>query len=128
MEAYFLPIRSNQSISKESIVRSKDRLCWTWVSDKERLAESDNIDVFLDTPKGDRSYPEIIDQATKLPWHRRGALPIGHYERNYCIALPSYVGPDAEVRLNQRIHYRGIGGLWTVLVNLPEVVSPGSAP
>ncbi len=124
LEGTLFPIRTHQFVPKDSIRRTGDRLCWTWVSDKVRMATSDNIDVFLETTDGDRSYPEVFDQITNVPWHRNGAVPVGHYERSYCIALPSYIKPGDPIHLRQIVHYIGFWNLWTVLVPLPDISSP----
>lgn len=77
LEGLVFPIRFHQSIQPDSVVHRSNRLCWTWVSDKERLTTSDNVNIFLDGADGDRSYPKVLDRLTSTPWHRKGAVPVG---------------------------------------------------
>ena len=124
LEAALFPIRGDQRVA--AVARTADRLCWTSVFDKRRLAVSDNVDVWLDGA-GDTTYPAVFDARTGLPWRRSGTVPIGHHEVRYCVQLPPYIGPADPIRLRTRIHYRGLFGLWTLLVEPPDIVDPPGA-
>lgn len=118
------PVLRNQAVPADNVVRSGDRLCWTWMRDKERAPEVLDINVVLTTPGGDRSYPEVFDETTGVPWHRGGALPPGHYESRFCVQWPKFAAADERVLIRSTVRYRGLLGLWDLTVPLPDVASP----
>lgn len=124
VEARFWPIRTDQHMT--GIVRTADRLCWTWVSEKIRNAVSDNMDVFL-TTHTDRMVVAVFERDTGMPWGRSRAVGIGHREQAYCVLLPPNVTQADPIRVEQVAYYPGLLGVWHVSVRFPDIVDPPGA-
>ena len=127
LERHLFPIRGPSTIN--DIIRTPQRLCWTWHGEKLRDVASENFDVFLDRSNGDRSFPEVFHEDSGAPWRKKGAVAVGRpVNFRYCILLPPDVGMTDALTLRQTIHYRGLLGLWEVLVAIPDLVSEGAPP
>ncbi len=124
VESRFWPIRIHQRI--ENVVRTPDRLCWTWVSEKVRSRVSDNMDVFL-TTSADRMVVAVFERDTGMPWGRSRAVGIGPHRQDYCVLLPPNVGVSDAVRVEQVAYYPGMLGVWHVSVRFPDIVDPPGA-
>jgi hypothetical protein len=125
IEARFWPVRTDQRM--EDVVRSPDRLCWTWVSFKARDVVSDNMDVFMDTAT-DHLVLAVFERNTLMPWGRSRAVGIGEHHQSYCVLMPPSVGPADPLRLSQVAFYPGFLGFWQLAVRLPDIVSTPAPP
>ena len=121
VEERLWPIRTGQRM--RGIVRTADRLCWTWVSEKVRDRVSDNMDVFLRS-RTDRMVVAVFERDTGLPWGRSRAVGLGPHQQPYCVLLPPNVMPADPIRVEQAAYYPGFIGLWHVVVHLPDIVEP----
>lgn len=80
-------------------------------------------------PDGDRSFPDVFDEDTGVPWRKNGPVPVGApAPLRYGILLPPDVTRDNTLTLGSTIHFRGPLGLWEVLVAIPGGENEGVAP
>jgi hypothetical protein len=125
IEQQLFPIRSEQSIANVERTESPHELCWDWVSVKNRAAVSPHIDVQVET-RSDSWSSSVTEKGTQLPWALSRAVGVGGHTQSYCTLLPSTVGPHDAVTVHQRLLYNGFLGAWSVPVDVPDVVSPGT--
>ena len=121
-ESRFFPIRTDQRM--ENITRSADRLCWEWVSIKQRNRVSDDLNVWIDTPGELGALSSVFERDTGMPWVRSRAVGVGPHRQPYCTLLPPYLKPEDPVRVRQTAFYPGLLPLWHVQVRFPDVISP----
>lgn len=127
IETAFSPVRvHNLNLTP---TRSADRFCWTWSSDKPRLAFSDNVDVFLDvldaSKRVTKTYvPPLLRQDTGLPWQSGGTLGIGHHDLPYCIDLPRTIRADDRIRVRFTPLFHGWQDLWVLPIETPDMTDP----
>lgn len=129
IELALWPVLGRQEI--DDVSRVGGHLCWERLSDKFRVPEIWNYDVFLDRVSNGRlvhSFPEIFSEVPPHdPLSTDRTPSIGWTRRRLCIDLPPSIGPDQPVRLRQTVHFRGFLGLWDLAVPLPGIVDPGGA-
>lgn len=127
LEAALAPVRVDQRV--EAVTRTKDRLCWDWVSRKVREGATDDLDVFLyaEGIEG-RMVVSVYGAKDGMPWRRARVSVLGPLRWRWCVELPAHVPETAPVWLEMTAWYPGLGGLWRVPLPMPVVGAPRLKP
>ena len=127
------PVRVDQSI--ESVHREAGMLRFVWSSNKLRMAPSNDVDVFVTTPRDHFPWTLANDLSPigaprcsmLMPWSQGQVVGTGQHHQPYCIQVPSMVGEGDRIRVRVVAHYRGLWGLWDLPVTFPPIVDPPEA-
>lgn len=124
VEATLAPIRVDQAIA--GVTRAGPRLCFGWRSIKLRDGTTDDLDVYVHSPRHPHRFTaSLFREADGMPWSSAGAVPVGPVDRRYCLTLPPNVETRDDARVEVTVWYPGWLGLWRVPLRLPPIVSAG---
>lgn len=129
IEQALSPIIDDVRVDQAHVTRTADLACWSWYGYKNRRADVENVDVFLERPKThDRLFPEVKDGVTGNAWHRGGSREPGGRDHKVCVEIPKVadpISPGEPLIVKMRLWFDGALPLYEVPITLPDVVIPG---